>query len=180
MTEAWVEWWCCSWRWAHPEWQARFLTAEGRVADHCSATERSRHADLLRTLEIEPSQPPALCKDLLRWLALSPLQKDYAMSLTRRICFSSAYVASLSEEPHDIWCQRFSKALRPGVWLEPGVEDERLLLGAWLGEAFWSRLRLTWAPGDVGELPSALAPGKLQTLWQAVLWRVESPSSTGN
>ncbi|MEO4017655.1 type III secretion protein [Pseudomonas rossensis] len=180
MTEAWVEWWCCSWRWAHPEWQAQLSTVAGLGAGNWGAIAHSRHADLLRSIAIDPSQPPAICEDLMRWLALSPLQKDTALSLAGRVCFSSRHSAPLSNESHDLWCQRFAKALRPGLWLDPGVEDERLLLGAWLGEVCWSRLRLTWAPGEVGEPLAHLPSSKLQTLWQAVLWRVTTPSSTGN
>ena len=65
-----------------------------------------------------------------------------------------------------------AKALRPGVWLSPTVIDTRQLLGVWLGEANWSRLRLAWPPGEVDEIPDHVPLNKLNTLWHAVLWQV--------
>lgn len=176
MTSAdWVSWWCCTWHWAHPAWQAQMLSDQGLEADACAAVARSRQADLLASLGIIPSQPPAPDADVLLWLSLSAEQRQQALSLAQSICCAPIRAETTVTARHDPWCRSLAKALRPGLWANPQATDMRPLLGAWLGPAVWSRLRLSWAPGDVQEPATDLPPNKLDTLWRAVLWRVQAP-----
>ncbi|QHF02092.1 type III secretion protein [Pseudomonas asturiensis] len=166
--DLWVQWWCNPWHWAHPAWQNRFAQAHGLSIDVCTALLNSRHAVFLHTMGIEPSQPPPPDEATLRWLSLTPSQRDHALALAQCICFAPGE----RDDPEGQWCRALTKALRPSVWLMPETADARALLGAWLGPACWSRLRLAWAPGEVADNPSQAPDGKLQTLWQAILWRV--------
>ncbi len=166
--QRWVHWWCNPWPWAHPAWQSRFAVPRGLSLQACEALMRSRHGVFLESIGIAPSQPPPAGEALLRWFALTSLQREQALALAQRICFNQAHDDSADGQ----WCLALSKALRPGIWLPPACQDARLLLGAWLGPACWSRLRLAWPPGEVAVSPCEAPQSKLQTLWQAILWRV--------
>nr|WP_241667658.1 type III secretion protein [Pseudomonas caspiana] len=176
MTSAdWVNWWCGTWHWAHPGWHAQMLSAQGLEAGACDAVARSRQADLLASLGVVPSQPPVLDANVVLWLSLNTEQRQQALVLAKSICCAAVGAEATVSVRHDLWCRSLAKALRPGLWLDPQATDMRPLLGAWLGPMFWPRLRLGWAPGDVGELATDLPPNKLETLWRAVLWRVSTP-----
>jgi len=166
--DQWVHWWCNPWRWAHPAWQSRFADVCGLSISDCDALLTSRHGMFLQSLGIEPAQPPAPTESMSRWLALTASQRDRALELARCICFAQ----SEAEGADGQWCRGLTKALRPAVWLQADSQDERLLLGAWLGPDCWSRARLFWAPGEVAESLCDVPQNKLQTLWQAVLWRI--------
>ncbi len=163
-----VHWWCNPWQWAHPDWQSRFAAECGLTVEECDALMVSRHSVFLQRMGIAPSQPPTPAEPLLNWLALTPAQRDQALDLAQRICFSR----NESDGADGAWCWALTKALRPGVWLDQESEDARLLLGAWLGPEYWPRLRLAWAPDAVADRPCEAPENKLRTLWQAVLWRV--------
>ncbi|POQ05791.1 type III secretion protein [Pseudomonas syringae pv. avii] len=164
----WVHWWCNPWQWAHSQWHDRFASARGLSVSDCDALMASRHGVFLQSLGIDPAQPPAPAEPVLRWLALTPSQREQAISLAQCICFSR----NESDGPDGQWCWGLTKALRPGVWLEFEHEDARLLLGAWLGPQYWSRLRLEWPPNEVPDTPGKAPENKLQALWQAIMWRV--------
>lgn len=166
--DRWVRWWCNPWDWAHPAWQERFAGSVGLSTRACEALLACRHGVFLQSVGIDPSQPPVAAEPVLRWLQLSAAQRDRALALAQCICF----VRTESDGADGQWCWAVTKALRPGAWLDPENEDARLVLGAWLGAACWSRLRLAWAPGEVADNPAQVPENKLQTLWQAVLWRV--------
>ncbi|KAA8712118.1 hypothetical protein [Pseudomonas cannabina] len=163
----WVSWWCNPWQWAHPAWRSRFAEGCGLSVSDCDALMTSRHGLFLQAMGIEPTQPPAPTEVLSRWLALTVSQQDHALDLARRVCF-----AKEAEGADGQWCQGLAKALRPAMWLQPDSQDERLLLGAWLGPDYWPRVRLFWAPGEVAESLCDVPQNKLQTLWQAILWRI--------
>lgn len=166
--EVWTRWWCNPWQWAHPAWQLRFAEQHGLAIQACHSIMNSRHNMFVRSLGIQPSQPPEPFEPLASWIALTPSQRDKALVLATLICFSQTE----TEGPDGQWCRALTKALRPGVWLAPEVVDVRLLLGAWVGREYWSRLRLAWPPGEVDDQPCEAPDNKLQTLWQAILWRV--------
>ncbi|KPZ29490.1 MULTISPECIES: hypothetical protein [Pseudomonas syringae group] len=168
--QLWVNWWCNPWPWAHPAWQDRFAEVHGVSIHDCEALLTSRHGVFLQSIGIVADQPPQLDEPVLSWLALSPSQREQAIALAQCICFS----LNESEDPDGQWCRGFSKALRPEVWLDLHNQDARLLLGAWLGARYWSRLRLAWPPEEVADTPCKAPYNKLQTLWQAVLWRVSA------
>ncbi|KPX06184.1 hypothetical protein [Pseudomonas savastanoi] len=164
----WVQWWCNPWQFAHPDWQSRFALNCGLTLSDCDGLIASRHSVFWQSVGIEPDQPPMPAEPVLRWLALTPLQREQALDLARRICFCR----NESDGADGQWCWALTKALRPGVWLELANEDPRLLLGAWLGPEYWSRLRLAWAPDELPDTPCEAPENKLQTMWQAILWRV--------
>lgn len=171
----WVQWWCCTWRWAHPDWQTRYLSGPAEDFHRYEAVARSQHSGFLRSVGIAPDQPPPPDRDVLSWLALNAQQKRDALMLVQIICFAPTMSATADAVDHEQWCRRVAKALRPGTWLSPTVVDARELLGAWLGDIYWSRLRLAWPPGELDEIAARGPRSKLDTLWQSVLWRVATP-----
>jgi hypothetical protein len=183
--DQWAHWWCNAWGWAHPQWKARFADGYGLSEADCEPLMRSRPGTFLQAVGIPATQPPVPAQNLLQWLALNADQREQALMLARHICFPplgrhgvAATADGVPEpeiNPHALWCRSVAKALRPGVWLDPLNADARVLLGAWVGEACWSRLRLSWAPGEVGEAVGPLPENKLTTLWHAILWRVRTP-----
>lgn len=173
--EKWVQWWCCPWHWAHPQWKGQFAASCGLSIRDCESLMGSRHVEFLQSAGVAPSQPPPEpSENLLLWLALRPAHRELALALAQRICFAPRDLPAPADDSDMLWCQRLAKALRPGLWLDPEVTDARPLLGAWLGEGCWSRLRLAWAPGEVAESFGLMPANKLQTLWHAVLWRLAS------
>ncbi|KPY37656.1 MULTISPECIES: hypothetical protein [Pseudomonas syringae group] len=168
--DLWVHWWCNPWRWAHPSWQQRFAEQQGIPMQACDSLMSSRHTVFLKSVGIEPSQPPEPVEPLMSWIALSPAQRDKALVLAQLICFSRTETEGVDGQ----WCWGLTKALRPGVWLAPEVVDIRTVLGAWLGYAYWSRLRLAWPTEAVIDDLCEAPDNKLQTLWQAVMWRIST------
>ncbi|NWA02076.1 type III secretion protein [Pseudomonas gingeri] len=171
----WINWWCCTWRWAHPGWRLQLLAAHGLDTGHASALAGSRHAELLEALGVMPSQPPPVDADVALWLSLTAEQREQALLLARSICCAPFPHQPTVAERHGQWCRSLAKALRPGLWLDQPTVDARVLLASWLGAPFWSRLRLAWAPGESLEPLADLPRQKLDTLWRAVLWRVATP-----
>ncbi|MFJ3485267.1 type III secretion protein [Pseudomonas sp. NPDC090202] len=176
--QRWIQWWCAPWQWAHPDWLARFAAASDLSPDLCAGLLCSRHGAFLHSVGIQPAQPPEPVAALLQWLALSAAQQQQALALAGRICLAPLNPAMTDDHgaEHEAWCRSVAKALRPGVWLVPGLNDPRLLLAAWVGEACWSRLRLAWSPEVLADWPDEALPElpahKLHTLWQSVLWRI--------
>lgn len=168
----WVQWWCCTWHWAHPDWHTQFVSGPVEELNRFAAVARSQHRSFLASVGIIPDQPPAPDSDVLMWLALTKQQQQLALALVQMICFADSESLTIAAFSHEPWCRRVAKALRPGVWLSPTVVDVRQLLGAWLGQIYWSRLRLAWPPGELDATLSRAPANKLNTLWQSVLWRV--------
>lgn len=167
----WIQWWCAPWQWAHPGWVERFVEGGGWPLEDVESLLRGRHSAFLASVGIAPSQPPMPVDGVLQWVLLSAEQQDLALRLAASIGFGRVVDAS-EDAAYEPWCRGVAKALRPGAWLEPELCDARVLLAAWAGEACWARLRLRWAPQAVPLSVSDLPGHKLQTLWQAVLWRV--------
>ena len=148
----------------HPGWQPQLAPF--------TPVSRSRHTDLLNCLGITPSQPPAPQVDAMHWLSLTEQQQAEALALVAAICFANPALQAQVSDEQWAWCRGLAKALRPGLWLGAEVLDARCLLGAWLGEGCWSRLRLAWAPDEV-LVPALNVPArKLDAVWHAVLWKV--------
>ncbi|KAF1006977.1 MAG: hypothetical protein GAK32_02375 [Pseudomonas fluorescens] len=165
MTEAdWVNWWCCTWRWMHPGWQPRLASFTNLL--------RSRHGDVQVALDITPSPPPTPHAGAIQWLSLTEQQQSQALALVAAICFAKPSAQPQVSDEQWSWCRGLAKALRPGLWLQEEELDARCMLGAWLGEGCWSRLRLTWAPDDELAPAPDLPARKLDALWHAVLWKV--------
>lgn len=169
-SEQWVMWWCCTWRWMHPGWNSSVQEQAGLDFVNCTRVWRSQHVALMAMLGIVPSAPPEPAPNVIEWLSLTEEQRCYSSSLVHAICFASGN-EELSDEDW-LWCRGVAKALRPGLWLTTDVTESRSLLAGWLGERFWSRLRLQWSPTEVLEPAFNLPARKLEALWRSVLWRV--------
>ncbi|WLG46818.1 type III secretion protein [Pseudomonas sp. FP1740] len=175
--ERWIQWWCAPWHWAHPDWKIRFVERCGFSAGDCDAVLSSYHSVFLQYAGIAPSQPPAPVAPLLQWLELDAGRQRQALSLVGRLCLPPhrEVVVEDVEAAHEAWCRAVTKALRPGLWLDPDIYDPRLLLAAWVGEVCWSRLRLQWSPDESTLTFIDMPANKLQTIWQSVLWRIATP-----
>jgi hypothetical protein len=169
--ERWIDWWCAPWKWAHPGWTERFIAISGLPHMALSDLPHAAQIAFLSSVGIQPSQPPMPVPALLQWLALQAEQQQQALALADSICLAR----SAADQPHSSWCRAVAKALRPGAWLAPRIDDPRLLLAAWAGDTCWSRLRLNWPPDAVAITLSPMPANKLQTLWESVLWRVMTP-----
>lgn len=175
MNQTFLTWWCFTWRWAHRS-RLRAWADVGLSEALAESLAVTRHQHWLTLLGIDASQPITPCPALLQWLALVPSQQQEALRLVGRISFPMHNAAVAGE--HEDWSRSLAKALRPGVWIPPGVvPDARVLLAAWVAPPCWPRLALSWPHAEIEALN--LIPGpwphrKLDTLWQAVLWRVHS------
>jgi hypothetical protein len=179
--ERWIQWWCAPWQWAHPDWTSRFLECSGLPPTDLADLMRVRPAAFLQGVGIAPSQPPPPVDALLQWLALDADGQRQALNLAGRICLLGPAQSEAANAPdsvpgqHETWCRSVARALRPGTWLDVNIDDPRLVLASWIGETCWPRLRLSWPPDSVPQTVAHLPSNKLQTLWQAVLWRVMTP-----
>jgi hypothetical protein len=109
-------------------------------------------------------------------------QFDLAIALLELTCHPN--VDSPLYDEHRKWCERLAKALHPDALLQP-ENDPLQLLRAWVEPAVWQRLRLRLPPDRVQALETTHLPiddahGRLNTLWQAIVWRIEATGSETN
>ncbi|MCF5721593.1 type III secretion protein [Pseudomonas syringae] len=165
----WVRWWVSPWKNAHSDWcvQKGFIET--------STLSRSHHQQVSRLFEIEPELPPLPSAPVLQLVLTGSQQRDFALLLIKEVCNPSRD-SRLNSEQH-LWCQRLTKALAPDPMLVI-LDDPLHCLRAWVSPAVWQRLRLSFDRLRVLELethPRHLNPqGRLDTLWQAALWRATS------
>ncbi|AZE64950.1 hypothetical protein SAMN05216475_0157 [Pseudomonas synxantha] len=170
---AWAQWWASPWLSSHPE--ATSTHAYDAVLPLC----RSRPGLACAALGIEPCLPPAPCATVLGLALASPEQIDLAIALLDLTCHPNLD-SPLCDE-HRKWCERLAKALHPGALLQPD-DDSLQLLRAWVEPAVWQRLRLRLVPHRVQAIESTYlslddAHGRLNTLWQAIVWRIAATHS---
>lgn len=168
---AWAQWWALPWQAAHPDW----LLAD--LVDIPSSLWRSHHAQANLVLGIEPCLPLAPSDTELRLALASSTQLDLMLALLENTC-RPLFDGGLSEEQH-LWCMRLSKALHQDALLA-AAEDPLHLLQVWVRPVIWQRLRLRFPRQRVLGLetrptPADDAHNRLDTLWQAVIWRVTTP-----
>lgn len=167
--QAWVQWWASPWICSPPEWGAP------KACDVLKALYRSQHLLISNKLEITPCLPPSPNPALLRLVLASPEQRDFMLALIEYTC--RPMTNSPLNDDHRLWCQRLAKALHPDSMLSR-IHDPLQLLQAWVDEAVWQRLRLSFARQRVIELEQRPrltdAHGRLDTLWQAAIWRATS------
>lgn len=166
---SWVQWWVYPWKSAHPDWRTRSGFVENVTLSH------SHHHQLSRLFEIEPELPPRPSGPVLQLVLSRAQQRDLVLLLVNEVC-NPANDSRLNEEQR-LWCHRLAKALAPDP-IPQGFEDPLHCLRAWVSPAIWQRLRLSFARLRVLELeklPRLVNPhGRLDTLWQAALWRATS------
>ncbi|MFC6336522.1 type III secretion protein [Pseudomonas sp. CCM 7891] len=164
---AWAQWWAFAWQSSHDDW---------RAIDRYPAMNAFYHSGGLVTgtiAGIAPSLPPLPDPTLLR-LVLAPTEQLNLMLALIHDTFSPTAAAPLSESHHQ-WCVRLSKALPPDMLLPN--DDPLQLLRSWVNPPTWQRLRLRFPSTRVLEMEKkTLLPenvnSRLNTLWQAVVWRV--------
>jgi hypothetical protein len=187
--QAWVRWWCEAWQDAHGSWQTGFAEHVGLALSACAQLARRQPEPFMCFTGMTAPQPPEPDANTLQWLALQPAQRQLALALVAQICAPDRS-STVAIDEHAPWCRSLAKALRPGLWLEtlepglepalkPGTEVGVGLLRPWIGPHCWTRLRLDWPmplakAAEQGMKVNASAPGKLRTLWPAVLWRVSA------
>ena len=170
---AWAQWWASPWRFSHPD-------ATSAQAYHAlPALCRSQPALACAALGIEPCLPPPPCATVLGLALASREQFDLAIALLELTCHPN--VDSPLYDEHRKWCERLAKALHPDALLQP-ENDPLQLLRAWVEPAVWQRLRLRLPPDRVQALETTHLPiddahGRLNTLWQAIVWRIEATGS---
>lgn len=140
-----------------------------------AALSRAHHQQVSRLFGIEPELPPRPSAPVLQLVLSCSQQQALALLLVKEVCNPSNDSRVNDEQRR--WCQRLTKALAPAPILV-NVDDPLHCLRAWAPPATWQRLRLSFARHRVLEVethPRLLTPhGRLDTLWQAALWRATS------
>ncbi len=166
---AWVRWWASPWKHAHPDWR----THAG--VEQTEALSRSHHGRMSLLFDIEPELPPAPSPALLQLVLASAPQRDLVLVLVNEV-YNAPNDSRLNQEQL-LWCQRLAKALAPDP-TQMNIDDPLHYLRAWVAPAIWRRLRLNFARPRVLEVerqPKLMdSQGRLDTLWQAALWRATS------
>lgn len=168
---AWAQWWAIPWEDSHADWQVL-------DQDCVDALSRAQHKRISKLLGIEPCLPPPPHTTVLRLALASTEQLKQMLALLGNTCHRPIDGA-VSEIQH-LWCLRLSKALNPEALLHPD-DDPLQLLRAWINPAIWQRLRLRFSRSRVLKLEETHAAledahSRLDTLWQAIVWRVTTTS----
>lgn len=168
---AWAQWWAFPWDYAHEDWKDDKYQA-------INALYRSRRlvpSGLTGVVTCLPARPqPAV----LHMALASTEQLNMTLALVHDT-FNPQAPGLLSDNDH-LWCIRLSKALPPDM-LSSGAEPLQLL-HSWVEPAIWQRLRLRFSRARVLEveknsLSLDTTNNRLNTLWQAVVWRVTTLAS---
>ena len=166
----WMQWWAHPWSHAHPDWPDGGLA--GWPHEHVHAMARSQHARAAKAFAIEPCLPCRPFPALLYLAFAQSSQQDFVLALVDHTCRPSRPTCLSAEQ--QLGCQRLAKALRAHTWLEQ-KDDPLQLLRAWVEPAIWQRLRLRFACPRIMALEHhpvlSISPTKLQTFWQAIIWR---------
>ncbi|NIL20248.1 type III secretion protein [Pseudomonas sp. ATCC PTA-122608] len=168
----WVRWWASPWEKAHQDWRTQTGFVETAVLS------RSHHARVSHLFGINPELPPSPSPTLLQLVLICAQQRDLVLILVNEVC-NAPGDSGLNQEQL-IWCQRLAKALGPDP-IPVNVDDPLQYLRAWVAPVIWQRLRLSFARSrilQVEQHPKLTDPhGRLDTLWQAALWRTASNPS---
>ncbi|MPR01487.1 type III secretion protein [Pseudomonas sp. MAFF 212408] len=166
---SWARWWAFPWENAHVDW----LTQTGFV--ETTALSRSHHGRVSSMFEIAPELPPPTSAALLKLVLSRAQQQELVLELVNEV-YNAPPGSQLNQEQL-LWCQRLAKALPTGPTPE-AVGDPLHYLRAWVPPVIWQRLRLSFARPRVLELEQkpklADTHGRLDTLWQATIWRATS------
>ena len=169
---SWAQWWARPWRSAHDDWRT--------LGDPVFNALCLIDAPVNCTVEgITPGLPPAPHPTLLKLALASVSELDFVLDLIDSICRPQTTTAL--QEDHHLWCKRIAKALPPQTLLP--ADDPLQLLRAWVEPPVWQRLRLRFCFARVLELERSHRPyvgdaSRLDTLWQAVVWRMTTRAST--
>ena len=168
---SWAQWWAAPWRSAHDDWRTH---GDPAINARCLI-----HAPVKCTVEgIAPGLPPAPHPTLLKLALASSPELDFVLDLIDSICSPQKTIHL--QEDHHLWCKRIAKALPPQTLLPSG--DPLQLLRIWVEPPVWQRLRLRFSFARVLDLEKSHRPytgdaSRLDTLWQAVVWRMTTFSN---
>lgn len=177
--QQWLRWWTQTyWQQADAGWHhLPFFKFDEAIRHQLALTHHAAVATLLDVPDVLPGNPDLRIMTLIDF---SSTQRRLMMLLTGQICQGSIDTEELDND-NRIWCQRISRALRPGIWLPPSLcfsPDPQpaalVLLAAIFPSESWFRLRLSFDHQAVmsgSEIQTALPLSKLQALWDAVIWR---------
>lgn len=163
---AWAQWWAFPWRHAHEDWRGDKYPA-------IKVLYRNRRSAPDDLTGIVACLPPAPHPTVLRLALASTEQLNLALTLVHDT-FNPEAATPLSESQH-LWCMRLSKALPPTMLSRDA--DPLQLLSSWVEPETWRRLRLRFPRNRVQAVEKSTvslenASSRLNTLWQAVVWRV--------
>lgn len=169
---AWAQWWAFPWEHAHEDWRDDGY----RAIERLFYSGRSAPDDLTGFAACLPVAPQATA---LRLALASTEQLNLVLTLVSHTLNPEAATVPLSDGHHQ-WCMRLAMALPPAML--PPHADPLQLLHSWVEPATWQRLRLRFPRRRVSEAETANAPfenasSRLNTLWQAVVWRVTTMAS---
>lgn len=168
---AWAQWWAFPWKHAHQDWKGGEYLAIERLFQRG----RSAPDSLTGFAACLPAAPhPTVLK-----LALASTEQLNLVLTLVHDTFNPEAAAPLSDSHHQ-WCMRLSKALPPGM-LPPDCDPLRLL-HSWVEPATWQRLRLRFPrtrarEAEITSTPFENASSRLNTLWQAAVWRAAAKTS---
>lgn len=165
---AWAQWWAFPWKYAHKDWKDDQYPA-------VDALYRNRRWVPGDFMGVNACLPPTPDATVLQLALASNEQLDLALTLVYDT-FNPKAALPLSDSHHQ-WCTRLSKALPPAM-LSPDADPLHLLY-AWLDLTTWQRFRLRFPRERAREVENSAvclenASSRLNTLWQAVVWRVTS------
>lgn len=167
---AWAQWWAFPWKYAHEDW---------RDGNHAAMDALHRRGGwvLCNLPGVVACLPPAPHATVLRLALASMEQLNLALTLIHDTFNPQA--SSALNDSHQLWCTRLSKALPPALLLHDA--DPLQLLRSWVEPSTWQRLRLRFPRERVhaaeNKLPIEGTSSQLNTLWQAVVWRVTKTAS---
>lgn len=169
---AWAQWWAFPWKGAHHDWKGD----EYRAIHALYHNGRLTPADLTG---MSACLPPPPHSTVLRLALASTEQLDLALTLVHGTVNPEA--ATPLSDSHHLWCMRLSKALPPTL-LPPDTDPLQLLHG-WIEPDTWQRLRLRFPLERVHRVEQRdvsldNTSSRLNTLWQAVVWRVTTLADT--
>lgn len=168
---SWARWWVFPWETAHDDWKG----ADYPVIETLLRSGQSVPDKLLGYAACLPANPhPTVIR-----LALASREQLNLMLALVHHTFNPQDSALLTDIHHQ-WCVRLSKALPPVIL--PPDSDLLQLLHSWIEPATWQRLRLRFPRKCVVEvettnLPHGITGNRLDTLWQAVVWRATTLTS---
>ncbi|UDJ83229.1 type III secretion protein HrpD [Kosakonia oryzae] len=188
METEWFEWWIQGfWLEADASWH--YLPFFRLAPQWRTRLSRSHHTAMAHQLRVPDTLPGAPDTRLLALWQADASQRQLMLRLVSEICQQHSMTAALDDEQR-LWCLRISKALRPEQWLPSALdfttEPCRMalaLLASLFPVSTWLRLRFCFDSQTVTQLPAFSRPlpgNKLQTLWDAVIWRTQQQNEAAH
>lgn len=171
---AWVRWWSAPWVFSHDDWRAvdKHFELRARVRGH--------HVWAGNSYGVIPSLPPKPQPSLLKLALASPYQLELALALIDSTCRQTHM--NVLDDSQNQWCSRLAKALPPDMLRHD--DDPLQLLRIWVCSETWQRIRLRFPRQRILDVENKIFSlddsfSRLDTLWQAVVWRIAPTNNDG-